>query len=55
MRTAPAKRQQLTSIVMMVVLLVMILVMRRQCAEGTAKMFDVMAPVTDGGAGDAGR
>lgn len=44
MRTAPPRRQQMTSIIMMLALLVMILVMRRQCADGTAKMFDVMAP-----------
>ena len=55
MRTTPPRRQQLTSIVMMVALLVMMLLMRRQCAEGTARMFDVMAPIPDGGAGDAGR
>jgi hypothetical protein len=56
MRTGPPPRQQqIVTIVMMLVLLVSIVVMRRQCAQGTAKLFTAVAPATDGGAGDGAR
>ena len=46
---APPRTQQITSIVLMVALLVMIVVMRKQCAQGTANLFNVVATVSDGG------
>lgn len=48
MSSAPARQQQIVSIVFMVFMLVMVLMMRRQCAQGTASFFGGL-DVADGG------
>jgi hypothetical protein len=44
--------RQLTTILMTLGLLIAILVMKRQCAAGTAQIFETVSKIPDGGTHD---